>query len=84
MKLFEIPDAIRAALNDPEVIDRDTGEVLQPEVLATLDAEKERIVLYLARFVMEQIAEGQAVAEQASAKILQERICSLGDTSKPP
>jgi len=65
VKLFEIPDAIRAAVNDPEVVDPETGEVLQPWVLGDLDKEKGRIVLFLAKLAIEQIAEGEAVKAQA-------------------
>lgn len=65
LHLFEIPDKYREALNDPEVLDQGTGELYQPEVLEKLDTEKERIVLYLAKFAREQLAEAEAVKAQA-------------------
>lgn len=61
LHLFQIPDLIREALNDPEVMDPETGELLQPEVLEKLDNAKERIVLWLARYAVEEAAESLAV-----------------------
>ena len=65
MHLFEIPDAIRNLLDDPEVLDPETGELLDEARLTELMVEKERTVLYLARLSVEQAAEAEAVLAQA-------------------
>ena len=84
LRPFEIPDAIRAAMEDPEVFDPATGELLKPEVLEAIESDKERLILWCARRVQELIAEAAAVKAQAvtlSARstALSNRAASLKD-----
>jgi len=84
LRLFEIPDAIRSALADPTVMDQETGELLQPEVLEAIEADKERLILWCARRVRELVAESDAVKMQATtltarSNALRNRADSLKD-----
>ena len=61
MKLFQIDEAIEALLGDPAVMDPETGELLDEGPLKELEGEKERIVLYLARYALGELTEADAV-----------------------
>ncbi len=63
MHLFEIDSAIEALLGDPAVMDPETGELLDEGPLKELEGEKDRIVLYLARYALGELTEASAVQE---------------------
>lgn len=61
MQLFKIDEAIETLLNDPKIMDPETGELLDEEELNELSDEKERVVLYLARKALDELGEAERV-----------------------
>ena len=64
MKLYEISDAIRAALDHIE-IDEETGEILQADALHAVEAEANDKIEATALYLRELDAEAKAAKEEA-------------------
>ncbi len=66
LKLYEVDAAIEEILDQPEVMDPDTGELLNPMALEQIEGEKERIILHIARASESAEAEGEAIKSVAA------------------